>query len=67
MKKSKSFSIDSRDMKSAYRGLSIALLGTLVTYLQSAQINFGEYTALAVGINSVLVNVLRLWLQNNQE
>jgi hypothetical protein len=67
MKKSNSFSLNREDLKSAGRGLVIALLGALITYLQSVQIDFGEYTALVVAVNSILVNIIRLYIQNNQK
>lgn len=67
MQNSKSFQLNKEDLKSAGRGLVIALAGALLTYLQSLSIDFGEYTAFAVAVNSILVNLIRLWLQNNQK
>lgn len=67
MKTSKSFSLNNKDLQSAGRGLVIALLGALITYLQGVQIDFGEYTALAVAVNSILINIIRLYIQDNQK
>jgi len=66
MQTSKSFQLNSSDMKSLGRGLVIAFAGALLTYLQSLNFDFGQYTIVAVSVNSILVNFIRLYLQNNQ-
>ncbi len=67
MQNSKSFQLNKEDLKSAGRGLVIALAGALLTYLQSLNFDFGEYTAFAVAVNSIAVNLIRLYIQNNQK
>ena len=67
MRTSTSLSLNKKDLKSAGKGLLIALAGALLTYMQTLQFDFGAYTPLAVAVNSIAVNLIRLWLVDNKE
>jgi len=65
---SKKFTLNSLDRKNIGKGLLIATLWTIATYLQDLipWLDFGQYTPLVVAVNSVIVNVIRkfiLWQQ----
>lgn len=51
------------------KGLGVALAGAALTYLEETipGVDFGSYTALVVGVNSVLVNFARKWLTNTSK
>lgn len=55
------------EAKKALKGLGIALLGALATYLQDTipGIDFGEFAPIVVAANSVIVNAIRLWIVDN--
>jgi len=61
---SEKFKLNKQDMKKVGKGALIALGGTILTILQEAipNIDFGKYTVIVVGLNSVLVNFIRLWV-----
>ena len=61
---SKRFRLDSIDFKKIGIGLGVAVLGALATYLEELipSVNFQEYTAIAVAINSVIVNAIRKFI-----
>lgn len=65
---SKAFSFGSEETKKVLKGLGIALLGALITYMADTipGIDFGAYTGLVVALNSVLVNAARVWIQDNR-
>lgn len=66
---SKKYTLQTLDWKKIGIGALIALGGTLLTYFQDvfAQIDFGEYQMLAVAINSVIINIIRKFLQGDIE
>ena len=55
------FRLNNEKLKKIAIGAGVALAGALATYLEATipGVDFGEYTALAVSFNSVLVNVIR--------
>ncbi len=61
---SPSKSIDLMGMKKVGKGALIAGGAVVLTYLAEniGSIDFGKYTALAVGIASILINALRKYL-----
>lgn len=54
-------------LKKAMRGALIAGGGVALTYFLEAisTLDFGAYTAMVVGVASVAINAVRLWLQKN--
>ena len=64
--RSEKYSLIKEDLKRIGIGLGVALLGALATYLQDAipSIDFGAYTPLAVAINSVIVNIIRKFIDD---
>jgi hypothetical protein len=64
MSNSTKYSFNKEDLKKIGIGLLIALGGALATYLEELipGLDFGAYSAIAVAINSVLVNALRKFL-----
>lgn len=63
-KTSPSKSIDLKGMKKVGKGALIAGGAVLLTYLleNMGSIDFGQYTAVAVGIASILINFARKYL-----
>lgn len=61
---SKRFSLNKADMQKVATGALVAIGGALLTYLTQtvAQIDFGDYTPVAVAVSSVLVNVARKFI-----
>ena len=61
---SKRFSLNKADMQKVATGALVAIGGALLTYLTQtvAQIDFGDYTPVAVALSSVLVNVARKFI-----
>ena len=51
----------------ALKGAAIAGGGVALTYFLEAisSLDFGAYTAMVVGVASVAINALRLWLKKN--
>lgn len=68
MKSSSSFSLDSADLKSFGRGILLAMAGAGIAYVQQyiTGQDFGQYTVFVSAFNSIVLNGLRLWVQNNQ-
>ena len=64
----KSFSFGSYEVRKFVKGLGIALLGALATYLAEyiPGVDFGTWTPLVVMVNSALVNAIQLWVSNHQ-
>ena len=64
MEESKKYTLNKADLIKIGKGLLIALGGTLATYLLEIipAVDFGVWTPFAVGINSVLVNIIRKFL-----
>lgn len=61
---SKRFTLNKQDLQKIATGAFVAIGGALVTYLTQvvAQIDFGDFTPVAVAVSSVLVNVARKFL-----
>lgn len=61
MQLSRSWGLIQEDLRSAGRGLVIALLGALATYLADTVpgIDFGQYTLLVGAVNAFIVNLIR--------
>ena len=61
---SKRYTLAGTDLKKIGIGLVIAMIGAGLTYLEtiSIDIDFGNWTSIAVAINSVLVNVIRKFI-----
>lgn len=61
---SENFVMNKEDMKKLGKGLLIALLGALLTFLEENIINiqFGSWTPVIVALNSVIVNLGRKWI-----
>jgi hypothetical protein len=51
-----------KDLHRLKRGFIIAFCGAMLTFLQELKFDFGNYTPLVVMFNSVLINLLRLWI-----
>lgn len=68
MKSSSSFSFNSADFKSFGRGVLLAMAGAGIAYVQQyiTGADFGQYTVFVSAFNSIVLNGLRLWVQNNQ-
>lgn len=64
MKPSKPFSLNKADIESLGRGLGVAMAGAGLTYISAYSTNtdFGEYTPLVVAIASLLVNIVRKYI-----
>ena len=64
--KSPSFSIDTVGLKKVGKGALIAGGAVALTYAleNMSSLDFGNYTALIVGIASILINFLRKWLMS---
>lgn len=64
----KSFSFGTYEVKKFAKGLGIAFLGALATYLAEyiPGVDFGTWTPLVVMANSALVNAIQLWVVNHQ-
>ena len=64
----KSFSFGSYEVKKFAKGLCIAFLGALATYLTEyiPGVDFGSWTPLVVMANSALVNAIQLFIANHQ-
>lgn len=58
------FQLNKADLQKIGTGALVAIGGALVTYLTQvvAQIDFGDFTPVAVAVSSVLVNVARKFL-----
>lgn len=63
------FSMNREDLKKVGKGALIALLGALITYGTEtiANIDFGEWTPLAVAVFSVLANIGRKYVADNSQ
>jgi len=61
---SKKYELNKTDMSKVGKGLLIALGGAVLTYLETLipQVNFGEWTPIAVAVNGVIVNFGRKFL-----
>ena len=61
----KSFSWDKITIQKAFKGLAIAGVGAVLTFLEEAipGINFGQYTPLAMMLNSAIFNALREYIK----
>lgn len=64
--KSERYELNARDGKKLGKGALIAVAGALVVYAAEMlpQVDFGAYTALAVVVGSVLINLARKFLQD---
>jgi hypothetical protein len=62
--KSQTFSFIPEDLKSLGIGALIAAGGALLTYLAEnlGNVNFGEYTPVAVAVLGILINVVRKFI-----
>ncbi len=58
------FRLNRVEIRKILIGLGIAAAGAALTYLEQTipMIDFGQYTAIAVVLNSVFVNAVRKWL-----
>ena len=56
--------LNKQDGSKILKGLLVAVGGAVLTYLMDTipLVDFGAYTAVAVAINSVLVNAARKWI-----
>lgn len=61
---SKRFSLNKADMQKVATGALVAIGGALLTYLTQtvANIDFGDFTPVAVALSSILVNVARKYI-----
>lgn len=57
----------SYELRKLGKGLGIALLGALATYLQDQvpSVDFGEWTLVAGAVNAAVINAIRLWISDN--
>ena len=63
-KASKKYNLNKADMAKVGKGLFIAAAGAGLTYLMDIvpMVDFGQYTPIAVAVNSCLINLARKWL-----
>lgn len=63
---SKRFTLNMNDVWKLLKGMVIAALGAILTYLMqwATSTDFGEFTPAIVAVVSVLVNVIRKWLMD---
>ena len=68
MTKSPSRSIDTKGLIKVAKGAGIAGGATVLAYLLEALpgVDFGEYTAVIVGVLAIVINFLRKWLISYQ-
>ena len=61
-------SINREEMKKVGKGALIAFAGAALTVLVDVipGVDFGKYTVVVMAVNSVVVNLLRIWLSNNK-
>lgn len=61
---SKKFQLNKTDLQKIATGALVAVGGALLTYLTQvvAQIDFGDFTPVAVALSSILVNVARKFI-----
>jgi hypothetical protein len=62
---SKRFQLNKTDIKKIVTGMSIAVGGALLTYCAELlpNVDFGQYTAIAVAVFSVLINTARKFIE----
>lgn len=65
---SKKYSLNKEDFKRIGIGALVALVGALLTYLETLipNVDFGNWTPVAVAINSILANAVRKYIADNQ-
>lgn len=65
---SKKYNLNKEDGIKIAKGAGIAVSAALLTYLSQVvtQIDFGEYTAIVVGIASILINAGRKLIENKE-
>jgi hypothetical protein len=63
----KAFSWDKITLQKTGKGLLIALAGALAVFLEQAipGIDFGQYSIIAVAINSAIINAIREWIKSS--
>lgn len=63
---SKRFKLNELDTRKIVTGAWIAIAGALITYILQVvgDINFGEYTVMAVALASIVANILRKFLSD---
>lgn len=64
---SKRYQLNKEDLKRIGIGALVALVGALLTYLETLipSVDFGVYTPVAVAVNSILANAVRKYLADN--
>lgn len=67
MNKTPAYSFNNTGIK-ILKGIGIAFLGALVTYMQTSflELDFGTVTPLIVSINSILVNILKEYINERK-
>lgn len=65
---SKQFSLNSADLQKIGKGAAIAVGGATLTYALSVlpEIDFGQYTALAVAVFSTLINAALKFIESKR-
>jgi len=65
---SQRFQLDREDLTSIAKGFGIGLAGAILTYATEyfGNINFGEYTPVAVAVLAVIANIARKLIVANQ-
>lgn len=65
---SASLSLNKEDLRKVSIGSLIALSGALITILTEviAKVDFGAWTPVVAAVSAVVVNLLRIWVSNNQ-
>lgn len=68
MPESKKYSLNKSDLLSVGRGLLIACIGAVLTYLteQIPNIDFGAYTPIVVAAWGVIANIVRKFLTESR-
>jgi hypothetical protein len=61
-------SLNKEDFKRIGMGAAVAVTGALLTYLSQVitTIDFGAYTPIIMAVWSVVANIVRKWLTNNE-
>ena len=60
--------LNKADMQKVGKGALIALAGAALTVLVDVipGVDFGKYQVVVAAVSAVIVNLLRIWLSNNQ-
>lgn len=63
------FKLGNYEWNKVYKGALIAFGGAVATFLEELipGVNFGQWTAVIIPLNSVIINLIRQYVQNNSK